>query len=93
MSTNYRLRPSPPRHLSYLCVIASKTDQELTESRGNREVKTVSSAEDEEEEVRGNEGRMSLSGGKREPPLMMDTSSQSMSRRNEKERGMKGSIK
>lgn len=34
-----------PRHLSYLWVIASNTDQQLTESRRNREVKT------EEEEV------------------------------------------
>lgn len=49
---------------------------------------------EEEEEVRGNEGRMSLSRGKCKPPLMMDASSWSLlSRRNEKDLGMKGSIK
>lgn len=49
---------------------------------------------EEEEEVGGNEGRMSLSRGKREPPLMMDTSSQDLvHRRNEMAQGMKGGIK
>lgn len=49
---------------------------------------------EEEEEVRGNEGRMSLSRGEREPPLMMGTSSKELVHtRNEKAQGMKGGIK